>query len=182
MADLDVLTDLDKLGRVVQALGIGAADELLRDAQELVSLVKALPPTISVEEVREQVSEAMAQALDWSQEHDGLIRTRFQQLARRLDRMRRLKTVGSEPFPADIQGRLAQLVARLHKCGLFVVPVGELEEWLAGRGIAASRHNKWAWANEAASLIRTSGRQDGDVWAFMSAIADFLQQRFADLG
>ena len=95
--------------------------------------------------------------------------------------MRRLKTAGSEPLPETISTPLASLLSRLHRQGLFVVPVGELEEWLAGRGIQASRQNKWAWANEAASLVRQLGRQPGDVWDFVSQVSGYLDQRFEQI-
>ncbi len=180
VADLDILTDADRLQRVLQSLGTSDASQLLDEAQRVVGLVKNLPPTISETDVRTQILDAIPTTLDWSKEHDSALRSRLQQIARRLDRMRRLKATTSEPLPDEIRVPLQTLIERLHLRGLFVVPVGELEEWLSTRGIRASKQNKWAWANEAASLVRAVGPQPDDVWAFIASVGDYLQARFTE--
>lgn len=180
VADLDILSDTDHLERVLQSLGASNASQLSDEARRVIGLVKQLPPTISEADVRTQILEAIPTTLDWAQEHDATLRTRLQQLARRLDRMRRLKTATSEPLPEYIREPLQALIEGLRLNGLFVVPVGELEEWLATRNIKASKQNKWAWANEAASLIRAVGPQPDDVWAFIGSVGDYLQARFTE--
>jgi hypothetical protein len=180
VADLDILSDTDHLERVLQSLGASNASQLSDEARRVIGLVKQLPPTISEADVRTQILEAIPTTLDWAQEHDATLRTRLQQLARRLDRMRRLKTATSEPLPEYIREPLQALIEGLRLNGLFVVPVGELEEWLATRNIRASKQNKWAWANEAASLIRAVGPQSDDVWAFIGSVGDYLQARFTE--
>lgn len=179
-ADLDVLVDSDRLQRVLSALGSTQTDELVTEAQRLIGLVKSLPPTISENEVRAEMQEVLSESLDWSKEDDAVLRSRLQVIARRLDRMRRLKTIGAEPLPETIRHGLEALVSRLSVSGLFLVPVGELEQWLGSYDIKASKQNKWAWANEAASLIRKLGPQQGDVWSYMSNVGDYLQKRFEE--
>lgn len=181
IADLDVVTDADRMRKVLNSLGSTKADELATEAQRLVALVKNLPPTISESEVRDKILGALPSDMAWSRGDDGLLRSQLQQIARSLDRMRRLKTAASEPLPESICGPLTRLLAELQSHGLFVVPVGELEEWLAARGIQASKQNKWAWANEAASLVRSINPQSDDVWQFMSTVGEHLESRFTTL-
>ena len=77
-------------------------------------------------------------------------------------------------MPSDVADPLDSLSAALNKIGIFLVPVGELEEWLATESIAASKRNKWAWANEAALTIQTKGPAEGDIWDFVRAVANYL--------
>jgi hypothetical protein len=69
------------------------------------------------------------------------------------------------------------LVALLHKCrihGLFLVPVGELEDWvplLTNDG--PSRKRKAEWANFAANRIRESPTSNEDIWEFVRQMACF---------
>ena len=167
VADLDIITDGNRLQRVLQSLNCSDAEELKREAGRIVRLVKALPPTISEKEVHAQLQDALQTDLDWDQDHDAALRRQLQQLARQLDRMRRLKATSSEPLPAAIQSSLSRLLDALKCHGLFIVPVGELEGWLHNQDIKASKHHKWAWANEAAALVRKLGPQSDDVWRFI---------------
>ncbi|MHC5779955.1 hypothetical protein [Nostoc sp.] len=64
----------------------------------------------------------------------------------------------------------------LKNIGLFLVPVGELEDWLADENVCGSKSKKSAWATAAATLVRQLGAQEGDVWDFMREIASYLQK------
>ena len=54
-----------------------------------------------------------------------------------------------------------------------MVPVGELEYWLADTMKDVGKTRKADWANTAAVRIREMGSQQGDVWDFIRATADF---------
>lgn len=179
IADLDIIADGDRLRRVLDSLACADTASLVAEAQRLIGLVKQLPPTISPKETRDQIIEVLPDDLDWAKEDDSPLRSRLQQIARRLDRMRRLKTGASDPLPDNIRAPLMGLVERLHSAGLFVVPVGELEEWLSTHNIKASKQNKWAWANESAQLIRKLDCQQDDVWKFMRGVGSYLQRRLS---
>jgi hypothetical protein len=179
-ADLDVLADTERLRRVLESLGSSEVSSLVDSARQFVAALKALPPRVSEGEVRAQIEEAVSTELDWAKDHDSALRSRLQQIARQLDRMRRLKNNASDPLPDEIQSTLQSLIARLHSNGLFVVSVGELEGWLDSYGIKASKQNKWAWANEAASTIRAVGVQTTDVWSFISKVGDYLEAKFVE--
>ena len=81
-------------------------------------------------------------------------------------------------MPEAVSTCLEALLGRLEAFGLFLVPVGELEEWLEGCGITASKTKKWAWANQAADYIRTHPRQNCDIWDFTERLADYLTVQF----
>ena len=106
-----------------------------------------------------------------------MLYTKMMELAQELNRMKRLKRGGLAKLPPGISATAGALVDELAKAGLFVVPVGELEEWLASREIRASKRSRSAWANEAAAKVRQLGAQSDDVWAFMRDVAGFVMRR-----
>jgi hypothetical protein len=64
-------------------------------------------------------------------------------------------------------------LAELAQYGIFVVPVGELENWLKPLGVT----NKQRWVTEMLSRLGTKGSEtyvppgNGDVWEFVESIA-----------
>ena len=92
--------------------------------------------------------------------------------------MRGLKRGGINALPEEISEHLRSLVHECNQVGLFLVPVGELEYWLSDYAICASRAKKWAWANKAADFLRTNPEKDGDIWAFMRAVGQYLTEQF----
>jgi len=163
------------LKRILSVLVPEAQQAVLQhQADNIANRIKDLPPTISATEVRARLQSALASEMSWEEGHDALLRTQLSETASALDRMRRLKRGGVSFLPPGIAVPTRELLADLARVGLFLVPVGELEEWLAGQRIVASRTNKWAWANEAASVVRRVGAQPADIWAFMREVGHFL--------
>jgi hypothetical protein len=89
-------------------------------------------------------------------------------------------TVALLVYPKQLAVRIRDVTLRLQRVGLFLVPVGELEEWLADENLGVSKKQKWAWANAAAERILKLGRQSGDIWDFMSEIGRYLKGGRAD--
>ena len=179
IADLDIVTDPDnKLGRVLSALEAEQTEELVRRAGEIATALKSLPPVLSESDAKHQVQLTIERELDWAKGSDVELQKALQSIANRLDRMRRLKKGGVNNLPTEIAEPLKALVGDLREAGLFLVPVGELEEWLAGRGVAPSKQEKWAWANEAASRVKELGAQSGDVWDFVRNVGQYLRMEF----
>jgi len=178
LADIDVIGDADLLRRILNSLGCKNTDSLVSEAQQVIAAVKKLPPNLSAEAARKEIMDALPPDLDWDKEHDSVLRNKLRKVANQLDRMRRLKRRStSEPLPEEIQSAHDVLIQKLSLVGLFVVPVGELEGWLADQLIQISRENKPAWANEAASIVRNLGSQSGDIWDFMRAIGNYLEMQ-----
>jgi hypothetical protein len=114
--------------------------------------------------------------MTWENGDDVKVRRELANLSQMLDRMRRLKRGGVSAFPGGIAVLLGQLVSDLKTIGVFVVPVGELEEWLAAANITESKANKWAWASAAAQHVQQRGSSSGDVWDFMRDVGRHLMR------
>jgi hypothetical protein len=177
IADLDILSDVDKLQRVASALGgKEEAARLARLAAGVSAQLKNLPPSVTAEEVKARLTEVEGLDMDWSKGADGEVRSVLQDLAARLDRMKRLKRGGIAGLPAPVSESAGKLVADLAAIGVFVVPVGELEEWLSSYGLSTSKRKKSAWATEAAAKVRSVGAREDDIWAFMRQVARHIAQ------
>ena len=169
------MVDVDRLRLTAAALSSkGEAEKLVAGAQKLVEALRHLPPVLTPAAVEADLKD-LATRLDWEKGDDVPLRTRLGVIARQLSRMRRLKRPGDAPLPADLAKDVADLLRTASAIGLFLVPVGELEDWLAGYGIEASREkSKSAWVNEAIGRIREKRAQPDDAWAFMREVGSFL--------
>ena len=74
------------------------------------------------------------------------------------------------------------LLERLQDYGLFLVSVGELEEWLAEYEVGVAKSDKRAWSNAAAQFIQKVGKREGDVWNFVSGVGRYVASRSSVLG
>jgi hypothetical protein len=91
--------------------------------------------------------------------------------------MRRLKRGGIAAYSGELHDKMRILLEQLRSHGLFLVPVGELEQWLASYDVGVSTSDKRAWSNAAAQTVQKAGKRDGDVWDFVSAVGHFLSSR-----
>jgi hypothetical protein len=131
---------------------------------------------VAPDEVAAELAAISSSSMDWIKQEDVELKRCLTRLALRLDRMRRLKKGGASAYPDDLAGRIRDLLVRLQHVGLFLVPVGELEEWLASENLGVSKEkNKWAWANAAAERILKLGPQKRDIWDFVSAVGGYLK-------
>jgi len=180
ITDLDVVTDVDKVRRILEKLcdSSTTVDLLMNDVVTVADAIRKLPPTVSEDEASNQLRDLLSKKLDWSAGDDRALRRSLSALGNSLNGMRRVKTGGIPMLPPEIATPLRAIVEKLAAHGLFLVPVGELEEWLSDCGIAASKQKKWAWANEAAEFIRTNPARDDDIWEFISKVGDFLTTQF----
>lgn len=175
IADLDVILDPAKLKKILEVMADSEESKLIfARARHVADAIRKHPPTISPTEVRSAIDAMSIPESEWDGEQDIQVRRELSRLAERVDRMRELKRGGIAGLPSDITVEAKSLVSDLSEVGIFVVPVGELEEWLQSYGVTASKRNKWAWANAAAQKIQTGGRQSGDVWDFMQAVGNYL--------
>lgn len=176
IADLDMLVDRDRMTRVLQALVDDAAfcDEVVLSCNEISEDIRRLPPDLPSEDVVNELNTLGTSAMDWNKGDDIELKRRLMRLANSIDRMRRLKKGGIHAYPGQLGTRIADMLSKLSQCGLFLVPVGELEEWLADHQVEESKNNKRAWASSAAQRIQQLGKQPGDVWDFISAVGRYL--------
>jgi hypothetical protein len=84
-----------------------------------------------------------------------------------------IKLEGLDALSGEDRERVEAFLAELAAYGVFVVPVGELENWLKPLGVT----NKQRWVTE--TLVRLGVRESetyiapgvGDVWAFVESVA-----------
>jgi hypothetical protein len=178
IADLDMITDPARLRRVLEVMTTSdVVDNLTDRAKSIMEAIKKLPPTIELDEMRQKLNELLPEGTNWQNERDIDVRRELARLAQQLDRMRRLKRGGLSAFPDPIAEPLRQILTCLKESGVFLVPVGELEEWLADANLKESRENKWAWANAAALHIQSRGVATGDIWDFIREVGDYLAKK-----
>jgi hypothetical protein len=61
--------------------------------------------------------------------------------------------------------------------GLFLVPVGDLENWVPGLMGDVGKSDKSRWADIASERIRLSPTETGDVWEFMKEVVSYLDEQ-----
>jgi glycerol-3-phosphate cytidylyltransferase-like family protein len=179
VSDLDVLTDSEKMLRILAKLvdDQNVRDELVASCAKVAEAVRRLPPTISPEAVSNEIAAIASLGMDWSKNDDLELKRRISKLAKDIDRSLRLKRGGVGSYDSLLAGQMNSVLTELRKVGLFLVPVGELEEWLADKNVGVSKSNKRAWSNAAAQRIQILGKQKGDIWDFVTEIGLYLASR-----
>ncbi len=180
IADLDIVTEVEKFKLILNSLESESeeAEALAVEAGEIAQALQKLPPTISENDVKERLTMLAQRNLDWTNGDDTHLRNSLNEINIALNGMRGLKRGGIKALPAQLADRLTELIAKCNRFGLFLVPVGELEYWLADCPISASRKKKWAWANEASDYIRQHPARNDDIWEFTASVGKYLSDRF----
>jgi hypothetical protein len=181
VADLDMIVDRNKMARVLQALidDASVCEKLARECNEIADEIRGVLPEISAVDVAMELAALGGASMDWSKGDDIEIKRRLTRLATSIDRMRRLKKGGVDAFSGVLGDRLTGMLKELGHFGLFLVPVGELEEWLTNHGVSESKSHKRAWANSAAQRIHQLGKHGGDVWDFIATVGRYLVETWS---
>ncbi len=180
IADLDIITDTVKMRQILtNVCDQEIALELMTEVENVAEEVRKLPPTISEEQARSQLKDLASKEYSWAKNDDESLRHELSTLSSSLYGMKKLKSGGISKLPQEVGAQLRELVEKLRVIGIFIVDVGELEEWLVGCGIDASKGKKWAWANEAANFIRDNPTRDDDIWCFVRELGDYLTVHFS---
>ncbi|MFO1183535.1 MAG: AAA family ATPase [Bauldia sp.] len=177
LADLDVIADLGELKRILEAAGrTDSAASLLELASSVAERIKEMSPKVDETAFGIRLNSIAAMPRVWSNGDDFAIRRELRELSADLNQMRRLKRGGVRELPPDIATEVGQLLDRLREVGVFLVPVGELEEWVLGRHIGITR-DKGAWANEAALALKQGKAEAGEILDFVKLVATYLRER-----
>jgi len=179
IADLDIIVDGERISRVLAKLVDDSmvSDALIQSCNEVAEAVRSLPPKITPAEVAKELLSIGEGSMDWNQQDDVELRRRLGRLGNDIDRMRRLKRGGIAAYSGELHDKLSVVVEQLRNHGLFLVPVGELEQWLATDNVGVSTNDKRAWSNAAAQTVQKAGKRDGDVWGFVTAVGRYLLSR-----
>ncbi len=181
IADLDVITDTLKMEQMLTNIcdKDTIVSELMNEVESVAKEVRKLPPMISEVQALGELNTLASGEYSWAKRDDISLRNSLSTLRSSLDGMSALKSGGISKLPRELAKRLGEIVKKLRIMGIFIVDVGELEEWLAGCNISASKKKKWAWANEAANYIRENPHQDNDIWQFVKELGDYLTEHFS---
>jgi len=175
IADLDVITDPGRLRKVLEVMTTpDLANSITDRAKAVMDAIKKLPPTVEIDEVRRKLTGLVPEGTTWQDEQDIDVRRELVRLSQQLDRMRRLKRGGVSALSDVIAEPFRQLLTALKEIGVFLVPGGELEDWLVEANIQESKENKWAWANAAALYVQSRGATSGDIWDFIRSVGRYL--------
>jgi hypothetical protein len=179
IADLDMLLDADKMSRVLTRLVDNSEERntLVVECSAVAERIRRVPPQIEPSRVANRLQELGKSQMDWANGDDRQLFKELRKLCADLDRNHRLKAGGASAFEGGAATALSEVLARLRSHGLFLVPVGELEQWLRDYEVGVSRSEKRAWSSAAAQRVHTLGRRSDDVWAFIHSVATLLTER-----
>jgi hypothetical protein len=149
IADLDLIANQNELNRILEGMAANhrSIETITKLANTVFDAIKNLPPLIEERDYRKRLSAISGMPTNWQSNDDLALCEKLRCLSNELDRMRRLKRGGIAALPAIVAVPVKELLALLQSIGIFLVPVGELEGWLASEEIPASKSNKAAWAN-----------------------------------
>jgi hypothetical protein len=183
-ADLDVIRELDTFENILRALApVEAASELIADCRRIIAAVKALGPIYDEAQTHEKLSDILADTLDWQDvEQLNRVRRSLSELSGGLSQTSRLKRGLNSLGDSAVYHDLVAFLTRCRRHGIFLVPVGELEDWVSHLVAAGpSKKRKAEWANYAANRIRETSPDQDDIWDFVRQMASFQRDEGARL-
>jgi hypothetical protein len=175
ISDLDVLINNESrdFNTIISSLTENEhSEKLILRAKDLSAKLVNLPPTISAEDVQAMLNEAISSPMNWLNGDDKSLHDKLGKIRMGINRKRNIKK-GVNAQPPEIMDLLTSFLEDLKRLRLFVVPYGDVEDWLEDQKIEAC--GKTEWANTAANRIEQIGAREGDIWDFMKDITDFLQ-------
>jgi energy-coupling factor transporter ATP-binding protein EcfA2 len=182
--DLDLIRDDGVIPRLLSALSVTDAtvSAIRNECRIAAEDIRTVPPTINPSDVDAEIQHIMDLPKVWQNNDDDTVMKSLRGLAKKIDRMRRMKKGGIAAYAADypdIAEQLEKVKQSFWECGVFIVPVGELESWLSDEfmGEVKSRERKQEWADEAANRIRQSPNDSGPIRDFVKRVGEFLQNR-----
>src|SRR5207244_1728886 len=105
-------TDLVRLKSIATLLSNESkAKELVNALTPIVAAIKKIPPDVTVEEVKKEAGAVASADIDWQRDDDVFVQKRLLTLARRIDRIRRLKRGGLAALPQQISEPLRKVLA-----------------------------------------------------------------------
>jgi ABC-type cobalamin/Fe3+-siderophores transport system ATPase subunit len=180
IADLDVVADRPKIQSFLEQLAPREeAITILQLCKSVEVALRAIPPTITEEEVRQELDRIKSVTISWATRDDEKVSAGLSALRSRIDRLHELKKIGLAAFDArqDIRRALADIIQRCAVVGLFIVPCGQLENWVPHLMQGVSKVTKWVWADEAATRIQEATDKKDDVWEFIRSVTTYLNDK-----
>jgi hypothetical protein len=185
VADLDLLRELGTFQSIMTAL---ASDEQTLDAMEkcrkIIKQIKALGPLHSEAGVAAALREILGETLNWSDSDQlGRVRRTLGDLSVGLSETARLKLGLESLSDRTVYHDLKAFLGELRGLGVFLVPCGELEDWVPHlMNGAPSKKKKPERANFMANKIREVPLGTNDIWAFIRKMAEYQRDEINRIG
>jgi hypothetical protein len=184
IADLDLLREPGTFESIVKSLAsTEQTAEVMAKFRSIIVQIKALGPIYSETELQSQLKSICESTLDWSNEEQlNSVRRKLSDLSIGLSQTARLKngveSLGSSAICHDLQ----TLLGMCRRFGLFLVPCGELENWVPDlMANGPSKQRKPERANAMANKIREATVGTDDIWKFIRQMAWFQQDETSRL-
>lgn len=181
IADFDAICDPAKLESLYNEMCSNAnkRSTTIENIGRALSELKAISPTVDVKSVQTKLTELSTHEMNWNRGDDNVLRKELAALERSLRRLNRIKTGGIaayEEYP-ELHALLLEISSTLREVGIFLVTVGELEDWASGlmQDIPIGTIPKPDRAQIAAERIRLANERSGDVWKFVADIISYLE-------
>ncbi len=176
IADLDLLRELGTFEQVVKSLcSAEQLEDVMTATKKIIAAIEGLGPIHSETELQSELKGICESKLDWSDVKQlKNVRRTLSGLSAGLSQTARLKG-GLESLKShSLHPDLKALLATCRSFGLFLVPCGELEDWVPSLMEGGpSKRKKAEWANFAANKIREAPAGDDDIWSFIRQMAKF---------
>jgi hypothetical protein len=192
--DCDFIGKSGELNPIIEELATGEErGELTRLATETMNDIIRIPPAIAEDQAKQELLRIADSIKSWTVQDDAdgrhetddmRVRRELEKVRAQLYRLRRLKDEGVEgyrPWP-EIHRKLTRLVERCKRIGLFLVHVGDLENWVRELMTDVGKTDKGTWADTASQRIRDCTSKSGDVWEFMKEVVGYLNEQRRRLG
>lgn len=181
IADLDAICDVVKITAISDLLIPTSAEnhEIIGKLQSIVQQIKSIPAPLSENEAKARLKQLSEEMWDWKQGGDNVLRRNLNELESQLKRIQKLKEGGIAAYldHPQLHAEMQEVVARFARYGLFLVPNGELEDWVKQMmdDVPKSSTSKMTRAAIAANRIRAATNRTGDIWEFVRSVLDYLQ-------
>jgi ABC-type Na+ transport system ATPase subunit NatA len=183
-ADLDVIRELGTFESILKAVAPAeVVQELIEECRRIFNEVRALGPIFDEVAIRNELSDILSQTFDWNDSSQlKWIREKLSVLNAGLSQTSRLKKGLDSLTSYRVYHDLVAFLNRCRTVGVFLVPVGELEDWVPDLVTSGpSKKKKAEWANFAANRIRETPSRSDDVWDFVRQMATFQRDEGARL-
>jgi hypothetical protein len=176
VADLDLLRESGTFKNILAAFtSPDQVRETMAKCNRIIEQIRGLGPLHSKAEVIKDLNEILGLTLDWSDLAQlKSVRNKLGDLSVGLSETARLKLGVEKLDDVTIAHDLRAFLGELRGLGIFLVPCGELEDWLSHRMEGApSKKKKQERATFMANRIRGSEPDADDIWAFVRRMAEF---------
>ena len=182
IADLDAICEPNKVESTLRALTRqpNKLSDCIGAIKKTANLVKQLPVSITEADVVGELKRLAEGSYSWSSGDDNKLRSELKKLDNSIYRIHRLKKGGVSAYDShpEIRDALRETIVLCKQHGLFLVPCGELEEWVPSLRAVKPPPNSLSKTERAcliAELIREASNKSGDVWAFMGETLEYLR-------